>query len=64
MITMDATALATVTNRCTDMMQAAAVAYYSHRADEKRHHTETVVDELKRLTAALGFQIVEKEAAE
>ncbi|OAP40387.1 hypothetical protein AU381_00220 [Sinorhizobium glycinis] len=64
MITMDATALAAITNRCTDMMQAAAVAYYSPRADEKRHHTETVLDDLKRLTAALGFEIVEREAAE
>lgn len=60
---MDPTTLAVITNRCTDMMQAAAVAYYSNEADDQKHHTEVVFLRLRDLSDRLGFDLTKREPA-
>jgi len=66
MKTMDATMLAVITNRCIDMMQDAAVAYYAHQTDAREHHTKKAIDALREMAERLGFTVEEKslEAAE
>lgn len=60
---MEATTLAVITNRCTDMMQAAAVAYYSNDEGDQKHHTEVVFVRLRDLAQRLGFEVVKPEPA-
>jgi DhnA family fructose-bisphosphate aldolase class Ia len=60
----DAIALAAISNRCTEMMQVAAVAYYSRKPDDRAHYSERVVEQFRELADRLGFEIVEKEMAQ
>jgi hypothetical protein len=57
----DATILAAVTNRCTDMMQEAAASYYVRDPDDRRYHAGKLLERFRELGDRLGFTVEEKK---